>query len=105
MIEGVVFADLNRDGVRQPGEHGIPAVEVQLMGPCRVLRATHTDAGGHYVFRPEVVGQCPVTAVAQTAPAFPYRTTPNPVPVDLAQVPPGTSLAVDFGIEMRRDTR
>lgn len=101
-IEGSVFADLNRDGTRQPGEPGIPAVEVQLLSPCTVLRATRTDARGHYLFPPDVVGQCPVTAVAQTAPPFPHRTTPNPVPVDLSGVPPGTVLAIDFGIDMRR---
>ncbi len=83
-IEGVVFADWDRDGVRDPGEAGIPAVEVQLLSTCRVLRVTRTDLRGHYRFAPEVVAVCAVTAVLQSMPVFAEHTTENPQPLDPA---------------------
>lgn len=83
-IEGFVFADWDRDGVRDPGEAGIPAVEVQLQSICRILRVTRTDLRGHYRFAPEVVAACAVTSVLQSAPVFAEHTTKNPQPVDAA---------------------
>ncbi len=83
-IFGVVFADWDRDGVRDPNEPGIPAVEVQLQSPCRLLRATRTGRDGSYRFAPETVAVCPVQAVWQSMPRFPEHTTPNPWPLDPA---------------------
>jgi hypothetical protein len=96
-IGGVVFADDNRNGMREAGEPGIAGVEIQLLSPCEVLRLTHTDAMGRYHFRPDVVGVCPVTGVWQSAPVFGENTTPNPLPVDPNTLP-GPVLIADFGV-------
>lgn len=45
-LDGVVFFDANRDGVQQPGENGVPKVEVLLDGRYRVT----TDATGRFEF-------------------------------------------------------
>lgn len=96
-IQGFVYADWDRDGMRSSNEPGIANVEVQLLSPCDVLRLVRTDARGFYVFEPEVVAACPVTAVWQSRPGFPVRTTPNPVPVGW-NTSPGPVLSIDFGV-------
>jgi hypothetical protein len=95
-IVGVVYADLDRDGVRDSNEAGIPDVELQLLGPCRVLRATRTGRDGSYRFAPETVAVCPVTAVWQSVPIFPEHTTPNPRPLDPAAG--DAVIEADFGV-------
>ena len=80
-IEGTVFADWDRDGVRDPDEAGIPNVEVQLLSTCRMLRVTRTNLRGHYRFAPEVVAACAVTSVLQSLPVFAEHTTKNPQPL------------------------
>jgi hypothetical protein len=97
-IVGAVYLDANGNGQRDPGEAGIPDVEISLESICTLWRATRTDAAGYYNFPPEVVARCPVLAVRQVLPVFPVHTTPNPVPVDPSQVPPGGALGVDFGV-------
>jgi len=96
-IEGTVFLDLNRNSVRDPGELGVPGVELQLISPATVHRAVNTDLAGHYRFEAREVGFAPVMAVVQSRPVFPLHTTPNPAPVDPA-TPPGTTLGIDFGV-------
>jgi len=101
VIQGMVFADWDRDGVRDPDEAGIPAVEVQLQSTCRMLRVTRTDLRGHYRFAPEVVAACAVTSVLQSTPVFAEHTTKNPQPVDA--VPLGDAVfEAHFGVVPER---
>jgi hypothetical protein len=101
VIEGHVFLDPNRNGVRDPGEPGIAGAEVQLLSVCRELRLTHTDSTGSYRFASDVVAACHVTAVWQSLPDFDKHTTPNPVPVVPSAIPILNVLTVDFGIRPR----
>jgi len=51
-IGGSVFADLNRDGIRQQPEAGVAGVTVTLVNAAGVaLGTTTTDARGAYVFK------------------------------------------------------
>lgn len=51
-IGGTVFADGNRDGLRQPQERGVPAVTVTLVTPAGdTVAETRTDPRGEYRFR------------------------------------------------------
>lgn len=53
-IQGFVFEDLNRNGLRESTEPGIPGVEVTASGLLcltPVLGITHTDASGYYILR------------------------------------------------------
>lgn len=94
-LQGSVFLDANRNGVRDRGEAGVPGAELSLLSPCEVLRVTRTDVHGNYAFPASVVAVCPVTGVQQTQPVFRVRTTPNPV-----HFPPGSLPlpVVDFGV-------
>ncbi|HMD14093.1 MAG TPA: SdrD B-like domain-containing protein, partial [Bacteroidota bacterium] len=47
-IKGTVFADSNGNGVKDPGENGIPGWKVYLSGP--VIDSVVTDASGFYQF-------------------------------------------------------
>ena len=50
-IGDTVFADLDRDGVQDPGEPGIANVPVKLLdGSGNVIGTTLTDGTGHYLF-------------------------------------------------------
>ncbi len=51
LLGDTIFVDENQNGVQDPGEPGIPNVEVDLFDQNTVLIAqTHTDADGHYSF-------------------------------------------------------
>lgn len=103
-IEGFVFSDWNRNGVRDEGEPGIPNAQIQLMSPCDVFRAATTNERGFYQFLPDVVRMCPVTGVWQWMPMFEMHTTPNPVEIVMPTVPGNHVLRVNFGIgNLRRD--
>src|SRR5262249_36147856 len=50
-VSGVVFNDLNGDGIQQPGETGIPDITVNLLDDGgAVIATTTTDAAGEYNF-------------------------------------------------------
>jgi len=50
-IIGLVYHDVNRDGVHQPGEPGIPGVTVELLSLARqVLQRVFTLADGSFSF-------------------------------------------------------
>ena len=91
-VSGVVFNDLNGDGVQDPGENGIGGVTVQLKDSGGAVVGTTTTAGnGSYLFTNVAAG--PYTVV-ETDPSGYVSTTPNTVPVT---VPPGGSATADFG--------
>jgi hypothetical protein len=45
-----VWWDLDRDGVQDPGEPGIPGVTITATGPNGIVLTTTTDANGFYTF-------------------------------------------------------
>ncbi|WP_053956604.1 DUF7507 domain-containing protein [Inediibacterium massiliense] len=49
-ITGIVFNDLNNNGVLDPGEPGIPNVYVVIRDPNGVCTTVQTDASGIYTF-------------------------------------------------------
>jgi hypothetical protein len=50
-LQGFVWDDVDRDGVQDPGEAGVPNVSVNLFDKAKKLVNTvNTDATGHYVF-------------------------------------------------------
>jgi hypothetical protein len=96
-IDGVVFADLNHDGKRDPAEPGVPAAVLELLTTCDDLRTAISGRDGYYRFDARVVAACPVGAVHLREPRFAAHTTPNPAPFPGA--PAGQALVtIDFGV-------
>ncbi|HZF98003.1 MAG TPA: hypothetical protein VEY92_07130, partial [Pseudoxanthomonas sp.] len=71
-LQGFVFFDSNRDGEQQPGEGGVPAVEVFLDGR---FRAT-TDRDGRFVFPLVATGAHQLTLTLETVP-LPWGVAPE----------------------------
>jgi hypothetical protein len=69
-ISGVVYQDLNNNGVKDPGEPGIPGVTITLQGTesstAGVTQTTTTDANGAFSFS---TGVCCLYSVTETQPA------------------------------------
>jgi hypothetical protein len=98
-VKGTVFRDLNRNGVRDPGEPGIAGVLVTVQGAgCAgpVRARDRTDQRGRYEIEGSDVA-CPLPWIVDREPvAGMVGTTPAPVHVD---VPPATGrFLVDFGL-------
>ncbi|WP_338663291.1 SdrD B-like domain-containing protein [Pararoseomonas sp. SCSIO 73927] len=67
----VVFADNNRNGIRDAGEAGLAGVTVRLLNPDgSVLATTTTAANGTYTFAGVAPGQYQVEFVAPTGAVF-----------------------------------
>jgi hypothetical protein len=94
-LQGTVFADFNRNGIRDQGEIGVPDVTLRILSPCEALWEARTDARGHYRFRNLA---CEILGVQIERPDFPAYTTPNPFLL------PGNVLPdhVDFGVARAR---
>jgi hypothetical protein len=75
ILGGTVFDDLDRDGVRDRGEPGVPGVTLRAMSPCDAIWETVTDAQGNYKFTN--IG-CAVLGAQIVRPEFAHYTTPNP---------------------------
>ena len=92
-VGGVVFSDLNGDGVRAPGEPGIPGVPVDLLDPTSgaLLSSTTSLADGSYVFAGIMARSYQVRE--SDPPGF-GSTTPNLVAVSVAA---GGAAAASFG--------
>jgi len=58
-VSGVKFLDLDKDGVRDLGEPGLPGWTIHLLGGAGGERVTVTDDSGHYTF-------CDITPGAHT---------------------------------------
>jgi hypothetical protein len=104
-IGDFVWSDLDGDGIQDPGEPGIPGVEVRLLQDGITLLTTTTDADGRYLFSVMGMGGCYEVAVDT-----PAGTTPSPIGAattanDSNRSPaaiclPGTNfedLTIDFG--------
>jgi hypothetical protein len=63
-VEGVVFFDANRDGEQQPGENGVPEVEVFLDGRYRA----RTDRNGHFSYPLVATGAHTITLTPESVP-------------------------------------
>ena len=88
IYSGVVFNDINGNGLKDPGENGIPGVLITLSNGA----TTTTGAGGSYSFSNLQPGDYSVT---ETDPSGYSSTTSNTVAVT---VPPGGSAVVNFGV-------
>lgn len=113
VVEGVVYLDLNRNGLRDDGETGVPNVRVTAgsacAAPCGGTSETVTDARGHYRFldpagccRLEFVGHDPVLGHVDTSPNpvfIPIRDPADPTLPPVPPVPvPGPRVMVNFGV-------
>ncbi len=99
-ISGIVFNDLNGDGVRSSLEPGISGIIVELRSSAReILYRVRTDLNGHYVF-PDLTADV-YRAEAKADPNVKMRpTTPDPLVVTLVELPDGTVSdfeGADFG--------
>lgn len=71
-LDGLVYFDANRDGEQQPGENGVPNVEVFLDGRYRVT----TDRNGRFDFPLVATGQHQLTLTLETVP-LPWGVAPG----------------------------
>jgi uncharacterized protein (DUF2141 family) len=95
-IYGVVFHDVNSDGVRNPNDSGLGGVLVTLKNTSGITLATvHTSGTGAYEFANLAPGSY---RVEETDPLGYVSTTPNEVSVCLTG---GSSSRVDFGDTVR----
>ena len=77
VVGDTVWWDNNQNGVRDPGELGIPGVTVQLKNSAgTVISTTVTDQNGNYLFTDVAPGAYYVEAV--TPPGNPDPAAPNP---------------------------
>jgi len=86
-ITGSVVADADGDGVRDPGESGIPGVLVTMDAAI----SAETAADGSYVFTTTVPG---LHTIVETDPVWYASTTPNTVTLDVQL---GLIYLVNFG--------
>ncbi|HMA77238.1 MAG TPA: SdrD B-like domain-containing protein [Candidatus Krumholzibacteriaceae bacterium] len=87
MVRGSVFHDADGDGIQDPGETGIPQVEIQLTGQGRKVI---TDGYGKYFF-PLSAGNY---SIQEIDPPDYSSTTPNLVTVNLTA---GQTKIINFG--------
>jgi hypothetical protein len=94
-IEGTVFADLNQNGHRDPGEPGAGGGHIVVNGPELDSLMVQVGPEGHYMFPVSESGLYTLLAVPPPTFAAVHATTPNPLQILL---PPGESyLHADFG--------
>ncbi len=92
-VSGMVYNDLNGNGVQDAGESGIGSVSVNLLDSAgNVMTTTTTTGNGSYLFTNLPPGD--YAAVQERDPAGYTSTTPNVVPIRL---PPGGSATANFG--------
>jgi protocatechuate 3,4-dioxygenase beta subunit len=91
-VSGVVFNDLNGNGVQDPGELGIGGVTVVLRDDAQgTIQTTTTGSDGRYLFSNIAPGSYTVQAAD---PSGYTSTTPNRVAVT---VPPNGAASANFG--------
>ena len=75
-IGDYVWYETDKDGMRQPGEKGLPDVKVQLFdAKGNLLRTTTTDRDGQYRFENLVTGEYTVRVVDATLPPLYFLTS------------------------------
>ncbi|HIC95001.1 TPA: hypothetical protein EYP12_00030, partial [Candidatus Bipolaricaulota bacterium] len=95
-IEGVVFDDADRDGMRDRGERGLPGVRVVLEGVAEM--EVFTDSAGGFAFPELLPGRYLVWLDTATLPERYEPTTPTEVEVELG---PGEVVIMEFGAAER----
>lgn len=91
VVSGVVFNDINGDGIRNPGENGINGVVVQLIDDEGNVVQTVTDENGNYGFTGVSTGSY---TIVEIDPAGFISSTENTI---LADIAPGGSATGNFG--------
>jgi len=86
-IYGWVYEDMNGNGIKDPGESGIPDVIITMDG----ITTTTTAVDGWYYFITDVVGD---HILVESDPVGYFSTTPNEVQVVVSL---GNSYRVDYG--------
>jgi len=94
-FNGIVYKDVNADGVNQRGEEGVPNVRV-----CIGDKEARTNAFGYY-YIPDVVG--PVAIVHIDTGTLPSGYTPTSEPRREEEVVHMATRRVDFGIATRTE--
>ena len=100
-VEGTVFEDTNRNGIREDDERGLPGVQVTASGVLclsPVVGVTRTDPVGRYFLRQSDVRCFLPWSVAHEALSGMCYTTANPVVVGLDRRPDPRHYRVDFGV-------
>lgn len=91
-ISGLVFNDINGDGIQGPGELGLGGVLISLVdGNGTVVATTTTAPDGSYTFAGVTPG---AYSVGETDPSGYLSTTPNTVAITLAS---GAAATANFG--------
>ncbi len=93
-FRGVVFNDLNANGVRDSGETAIPNWKVNLSGPS--VRSTYTDTTGAYVFGALPPGTYAVSESLHSQWAQSLPPGNQPITINVTSVL--DSSGVDFGV-------
>ncbi len=93
-INGLVWNDLDLDGILGIGESGLAGVVVSAIGPTGTLTTT-TDSTGHYqIFTPSPGLYTVNVGASSTAPAY-MPTTPSQVPIPMSA---SGGTVVNFGL-------
>jgi protocatechuate 3,4-dioxygenase beta subunit len=91
-VSGIVFNDINENGIQDAGEMGISGVTVKLFNPTgSVVQATMTGSNGVYGFTNIEPG---MYSVQETDPESYLSTTANTVPLSFTA---GAAGSADFG--------
>ncbi|MBC7222474.1 PKD domain-containing protein [Candidatus Bipolaricaulota bacterium] len=94
-IRGVVFLDLDGDGVRAPEEPGFSRALIRLVSEAEEVREILSDPLGHFSFPELLPGKYWVELVSELLPPRHIPTTPAFVELVLA---PGERREVAFGV-------
>ncbi|MGQ9601087.1 MAG: PKD domain-containing protein [Candidatus Bipolaricaulia bacterium] len=92
-IEGLVFEDANRDGMREEGERGLSGIRISLAGPSG-SQTTISNPQGRFSFTDLGPGKYLVRLDTTTLPQRYEPTTPVEVQLSLR---PGERLWLEFG--------
>lgn len=94
-VRGAVFLDGDADGVRDPGEPGLPGVRVLAFGPEGLRRTALTGDDGGFALPGLVPGPWRIVLDVQSLPERHEPTTPTEVRLELAS---GEVAEVAFGV-------
>ncbi len=97
-IGDCVWGDVDRDGVKNNGEVGLPGVTVNLYQGSTLVRTTRTESGPscYYIFGNLDAGTYVVNVDETTLPAN-YTLTTNNEPKTVTIAAGGSNLTADFG--------
>jgi hypothetical protein len=91
-VQGTVYEDINRNGVREAGELGVMGATVQLMQGAAVIAQQTTAGSGEFTLTNVAAGSYTLRLLPPTG-YFPSTTTPQQVTVSAGQ-----TVTQDFGV-------